>query len=308
MKKNSLGVTGLSLSQAQAISNLCNQAAQEIERVLTAINNCAKTISIDGKDHILESGNRMPTDIVTKIKRKAALHACQAFLVENIQAKKDMLTNLTFSEFYGEKAPIAPKMVEGVYEPELDIDSCAYGWEKLSLGEINEYLEVSAVAAHIGKFIHKGMPLDLLRLGLSNMKTIDWISVRGDGTKTPVRIEYHHEPKELFELHTELANAHRIAESRVNYFLSKARNITTDRNIEIVQGNAIEKARVQAINVNLREQYANEMALHAENSRIASDKFEEQRHKSIKEVVAYRIAVAPRFQAVVDEFFSATQE
>ena len=42
--KNSLNETGLSLTQAQSISNLINQRASEIGKKLNKINNSSKTL------------------------------------------------------------------------------------------------------------------------------------------------------------------------------------------------------------------------------------------------------------------------
>jgi hypothetical protein len=48
MKKNNLSKNGLSMTQAQSISNLCNQKAIEIHNSLRGINNASKSIVIGG--------------------------------------------------------------------------------------------------------------------------------------------------------------------------------------------------------------------------------------------------------------------
>ena len=42
-----LAKKGLSMSQAQTVSNLCNQNAIEIQRELDSYNNCGKSINVD---------------------------------------------------------------------------------------------------------------------------------------------------------------------------------------------------------------------------------------------------------------------
>ena len=92
MKKNSLTPNnGLSLSQAQSISNLCYQRAIEINNLLASINNASKSVEIDGKEHIIVKGRELPSNIVDLLIEKGDLHACQGFLMENIKAKDDML-------------------------------------------------------------------------------------------------------------------------------------------------------------------------------------------------------------------------
>jgi hypothetical protein len=61
MMKNSLAPNkGLSLSQAQSISNLCNQRAREISAQLSGVNNYSKSVSItiagSTKEHIIQVG------------------------------------------------------------------------------------------------------------------------------------------------------------------------------------------------------------------------------------------------------------
>ena len=98
MRKNSLSTKGLSMSQAQSISNLCNQRALEIDRVLNQINNFSKTIRIDGVDRILTLGVEIPNNVMELLKEKASLNACQAFLMENIKAKDFLLKQITESQ------------------------------------------------------------------------------------------------------------------------------------------------------------------------------------------------------------------
>lgn len=72
MKANSLTENkGLSLSQAQSISNLCNQRAIEIQNKLNSINNCEKCIEVNGKVHIIEKGIKIPNNIIELIKEKS---------------------------------------------------------------------------------------------------------------------------------------------------------------------------------------------------------------------------------------------
>ena len=60
---------GLSMSQAQSISNLCNQTAQEIERELNSYNNCSKSINIGGQVYNMQEGSPIPGDILDKLKK-----------------------------------------------------------------------------------------------------------------------------------------------------------------------------------------------------------------------------------------------
>ena len=68
-KKHSLTTKGLSLSQAQSISNLCNQRASDISALLNNINNVEKKLEVNGDTYIETVGKPVPSDLtdVTKI-------------------------------------------------------------------------------------------------------------------------------------------------------------------------------------------------------------------------------------------------
>jgi len=62
MKNNSLSTKGLSLSEAQSISNLCNQRAIEIENKLSQVNSCEKSLFVNGLNYIAIKGVKLPND------------------------------------------------------------------------------------------------------------------------------------------------------------------------------------------------------------------------------------------------------
>ena len=71
MKKNSLTPnSGLSLSQAQSISNLCNQRALEIGNKLSVVNNYSKVVQVNKEDHTIVKGKPIPANVVNLLKEK----------------------------------------------------------------------------------------------------------------------------------------------------------------------------------------------------------------------------------------------
>lgn len=299
MRKNSLASKGLSLSQAQSISNLCFQRAAQIDSKLKAVNNISRTVVIDGKDYVETVANPLPKDVVESLKEKAKLHATQAFLMENIKAKEDMLNEIRRSnpsfdlpQPKCENAP-RPDILDGVDEN--------WGWEQLTTAEVNEFIEAEAFAAHIHQFINAKGKLTQLRNELPTIKTLEWFEV-AVGHKTPVTVNIHHDSDELLALHEELASLHRTYEQRVNYFKSKIKNLVT-----------VENARRAKLNSDMQSEYNTaqaafnavyEKAFHEWNSArteaIAAHEVTKQ--ERIKEVAAYRIQVDARFQDVVDMF------
>ena len=231
MNKFFLSKKGLSLSQAQSISNLCNQLSQDIELKLSSINNSSKWLDLSGKVYMEQSENKMPENVVELLQRKATLHATQAFLMENIKRKTNLIDSIKAEVFnFKEDRPTYPDLIDSDLESQVGED---WGWSQLSREELSEYLEAEAYASHIGQFIHSGGKLDTLRKSLPKIKTLEWITVK-DGERTPLNVNIHHTQEELTDLHVHLSTIHRKYEQRVNYYKSKVKNLVSSRNSEII--------------------------------------------------------------------------
>ena len=307
MKKTSLNATGLSLSQAQSISNLCNQRAKEIENELSGVNNYSKSVEItsftgDIKTHVILVGKPMPTNVVALLGDKAKLHACQAFLMENIKAKDLMLKELKLAtgDVSAVELPERPETISPLLNMLSEVGE-SYGWEQLSLSELNEYMEAEAFASHIGQFIHQGSTLDNLRFQLPSLPAIEWMTIT-DGIKSPVEIKVHHTPQQLLTLHEELATLHRGYEQRVNYFKAKVKNLTTEENARIAKINADAQHEAEAKNNILQSEYQTAMQEAQQRIKSIQADFEKERQTKIQQVAALRINVDARFQSTIDDF------
>jgi DNA gyrase/topoisomerase IV subunit A len=307
MKKNNLVPNkGLSLSQAQSISNLCYQRATEIGTKLSVVNNFSKTITIGEETKILKKAIKLPDDVVNLLKEKATLHACQAFLMENIKAKENLLSTIkkvvaNVSEI---DYPESPDYVEPLILTNVDEN---FGWEQLSAAEINEYLEAEAFASHIGLFIHKDCHLDRLRAELPNIPEIEWFEVE-TGKKTPVIVEIHHTAEGLLKIHEELAALHREYEQKVNFYKAKVKNLTTAENARIAKENADEQTEAEKTNKVLRAEYETIYKNAQEEIRTIRSNFEKERQANIAEIAIMRIDVDPRFQKIIDVFLKKLPE
>jgi hypothetical protein len=306
MKKHSLASTGLSLSQAQSISNLCNQRSIEIGNVLGGVNNYSKSVKINNETFNTVQGKKLPKNVVDLLKEKAELHATQAFLMENMKEKDNVLRQLKVvqADISGVKFPQDYDYLDPKVVPQVDE---TWGWEQLSAFEYNEYLEAEAYASHIGQFIHKGSTLDKLRAELPTLPAIEWMIIQ-DGVKSPVDIKPHHTSEELLEVHEELAGIHRGYEQRVNYFKAKVKNLITEENARIAKLNSDVQNEASKINLDRQGAYETEYKKATEEVKTIRAEFEKGRQASIKEVAALRIQVDPRFQKVVNIFLSKLPE
>jgi ribosomal protein L24 len=303
--KNSLAEKGLSMSQAQSISNLCNQRAKEITSKLSDVNNASKQIVIDKVTYTEQQGIELPANVSELLIEKARLSATQAFLMENIKAKDELINSIKGEYFeFATPAPVRPDYAEA---NQINSVNEKWGWDQLTVAECNEFLEAEAFAAHIGQFIHKGGKLDQLRAELPTIKTLEFMEIE-TGKKTPMTISVHHKADDLMELHEELAGLHRGYEQKVNYFKAKVKNAVTAENARIAKENAIAESNVNVTNEALRLKYSQESETWRSQYGKALQEFEAERQVRIQTAANLRIEVAPRFQDVVDEFLKAVKE
>jgi len=306
MKQMSLATSGLSLSQAQSVSNLCNQRASEIGIKLNNVNNYSKKVNVDDKTHIIEPAKPLPENALDLLIEKSKLHACQAFLMENIRAKSELL-DLAKSGEPNLRHLLIPKKPDYVIAGVLFEVGEDFGWDKLTISENSEYLEAEAYAAHIGQFIHKGSTLSNLRLELPNLPAIEWMNIY-DGVKSPIEIITHHTSEDLLNLHEKLAKVHREYEQKVNYFKAKIKNLTTAENARIAKINADAETEAEKTNNELRTQY--DLAMKESRAEVRSIRleFEKDRQGTIKNIAKLRIDVSPRFQEVIDQFLTESKK
>lgn len=301
MKKHSLSSKGLSLSQAQSISNLCNQRALDISAELNGINNVEKKLKIGEETYIETVGKPVPSNLTELLLEKAKLHATQAFLMENVKAKDTLIRDVRYKslevDFF---EPKRPKLETFNSLDEVDED---FGWSELTSNEINEYIEAEAYAAHIGQFIHKHGALDSLRKELPTIKTLEWIEVE-HGKKTPLMVTIHHTNEQLLDIHNELATKHRQYEQRVNYFKAKVKDLTTAENARVARHNADGYNKINAANEILNSQYQKEYQTYMAELTRLREVLELERQTEISEISSLRINVDPRFQDVIDIYLN----
>ena len=294
---------GLSMSQAQSISNLCNQNAQEIQRELDSYNNCSKSITVAGQVYSLQDGVPMPDNILDLLKNKGDLHAAQAFLMEAIRSKDAMISSIKNSQPDLSHLVKPERELIDDYEVEYGVEE-SWGWTQLSDAEYAEYLQAEALASHLGQFIHKSGKLTQLRKELPNTPSIEWFEVE-QGKKTPVKVTKHHLAPVLMSVHEDIAEQHRVYEQKVNYFKAKVKNLVSDENARIQRVNADKAAEFLKLEKEAHEKY--QLVLDAYNGEVLrlTMEFNSQRELDIKAAAALRINVDPRFQHVIDMFITA---
>lgn len=296
-----LSKKGLSMSQAQSVSNLCNQAAQNIDDQLSACNNASKTFNYNSKDYTYVEGKPLPENLSELLIKKAKYHACQAFLMEAIEAKEDYMDEIrNNTPLYDVSAPEKKSLS---YPKLLDSVDDSWGWSQLTDKELAEYYEAEAYAAHIGKFIHKKGKLTVLRSEINTLPGLEFVSIK-DSEKTPVIVNKHHSSAQLNDLHEDLATLHRKYEQRVNYYKAKVKNLVSEENARIHRVNSVAIENHKTEQAKLDEAYNAAFTAFMNTRKAFLAEAESQKELKLKEAAQLRIVVDPRFQEVVDEFLS----
>jgi len=241
--KHSLSKTGLSLSQAQSISNLCNQTARDIQNQIDSINNVSKSLTIGDKTYTETVGNSIKSE---------------------------------YPDFNLDE-PKRGELKTSIHIPSVGEE---FGLSQLTVSEYNEMLEVEAYASHIGQFIHKNGVLDKLRTELPKIKTLEWIEIE-DKKKTPMNVVVHHTPEQLLNIHNELAAKHRQYEQKVNYYKAKIKDLTTMENARIARLNTESIAESNAHNSIVNNEYYKTYEEFERKIELLTQEFEAKRQDSI---------------------------
>lgn len=293
---------GITSSQASHVSNLCNQKAAVIAAKIDDLGIGNKFITLGGVKYELFISKPIPADMSKLLIDKGMLHATQAYLMEAIKYKDEVLETLRGGIRYTSvfTAPSIPEYLMLVdYEPVKE----EWAWNKLTQEQWQEYLEEEALASHIGKFIHDKGKLTSLRKDLRKLKELEWYMASPDN-RVPVKVEPHETSNEetLYDLHEQLANLHRAHEKRVNYFKAMIKNMTNDENARLANVAASENAVRQEKNSVMRQKYNDVLNVYYENTHKESQLFEVFREEIIKFISGCRIKVPKRFKDTIDLF------
>lgn len=305
-KARNLSEKGLSLTQAQTISNLCNQKIVEINRKLEQINNCSKKLDWDGQKLVFQNEYPMPANFVELVLDKGKYAACIAFLRENMKEKENLLRSKKSEVFvFDKKEPTYPTLEQ--FKP-TELVGEEYGWEQLSEDEINSFIQAEAQASHIGNVIHTDSILDKLRKEITKIKPLEFHSVGKNHAECPVIVNTHHTSEQLYDVHESLAKEHREFEKKVNYVKAKVINLTTLKNAEISAENAIKSAEINNENKKLMEEYKTKLSDFNNEFVEKQHLFEQTRQNEVKKIASLKIKVDKMFQNTIDEFKDLIKE
>lgn len=290
-----LGKEGLSMSDAQSLSNLCNQEATNIDKKLKSVGLFNKSVKIGDLDKIIHKTDKMPVNVKELLERKSVLHALQGFLMDSMKRKDNLIKEENERSFvYDIPSPNQPQYET---EPTLKQVDEEWGFDQLTDGEYNEYIRNEAFASHFGQFIHNKSILETLRKGAYNIPAIEWIELKKD-EKTPVDILVHYKPEFYDNLYKEFSNLHRDYEKKVNYIKAKVKNLVAEENQKLQLDYKEKLQEVSERNRLLREEYNKEVTQWTTNYNLSKSTFEKEKVKKVNELSKLKIVLDQRYESL----------
>ena len=305
MENTFLGPKGLSITQAQSVSNLANQKAQSIKDDLNRWQIIKNTIKIDGTVHVLNHGVELSNSAVTEMLEEVGnLHALQAFLMFNLKSRENEMEEIEGRIFEWtiidkENKPVRPHSIPRIEFPNERT------YDPLTAKERAEYLAAEAHASHVGQFIHKGEHLDLYRKNY--YKLMDFDTRTYNSVVYPVTKQEKVSKNALDALHESLSIQHREYNQRVNYFKAKVKNML-DAEIQRI---SVANNKIDDENHKIYEQFGNKLDVWLNKQETAKSKarseFDAQLSSDLNAFSKLRITIPEEYKELTNSLMGTTQ-
>lgn len=315
-------VTGsLSMSDAQAISNLCNQRSEAIKREVNNYNVCSKVVRMNtmtgASGNEVDFVKQLPVILIrdrvkTLMVELGEYAGLQGFLMEHIKLKDAWLEEINKQLLTSPKD--TQEILDLVAEQQLLTNKRANLNGKVKLKHVDSaefvdqenrtnvmlYLLNEAKASKIGEFIHKGGKLDTMRKNLANLPGYEYEELP-DGRSALVTITPNYLNGELDKLHEELADLHRVDERRVNGFKAKKKTFETERTAKYNEDYAVEYDG----NLEAARQLWNEIVLIENKVNSLRNGLKAQWLEDLKkeklEVSSYKITIPEQLKPIINK-------
>lgn len=247
------GEHGLTSTSANHLANIAQEKIVSNEAKLKNLNFVTTTVDIVGSPadsgKVISKGydEKQLGEIRNLISEIADMNAFCAWIREAIRAKEEELEDVTDMSY--EKWLEENGLENERPTPKDDITSDDIKAE-MTIKERNEYFHLEAIAATIGKYIHKDGIYSAARKELHN-RLMRPFSTEGTGTETLI---YQHTPsidqQKVEDLFFELQKWHRANEAKLNQIKYSIRQKLAQQNLEISQQN---RSEMEEYNIKFRE-------------------------------------------------------
>lgn len=220
------GTEGLTSSEANHIANMAKEIAENHTSVIKNMKASQDKITIEGKSYIVQTSEK-PRDIDYQM--PGMLFGLSAWLRQAVKAKDEGLTLLSYmdlklisTDIPSFSIPQPQKRDFKFPDMPADIDISRPLGDILDIKEYAEYLELESEAAHLGKIVHAGMPLDNVRNDILNWKAFSFMH-HNDKDYVVERTQCYTK-EEINKLYFELQAKHRDIENKLNWYKAKIKN------------------------------------------------------------------------------------
>ena len=279
------GEHGLTSTSANHLANIAQEKIVSNEAQLKNLNFVTTTVDIVGapadSGKVINKGydEAQLGEIRGLMSEIADMNAFCAWIREAIRTKETELNSIAAKSYEDWLEENGLENKRPIPEPDATTDDIM---AEMTVKERNEYFLLEAVAATIGKYIHKDGIYSNARQELHN-RLMKPYSTEGTGKETLI---YQHTPsidqQKVDDLFFELQKWHRSNESRLNRIKYNIRRKVAQRNLEQSQ------------------QYRSEMEEYNIKFRELNAKFKEWKIKESERISQFKIVVPQELQPTYD--------
>lgn len=295
------GDKGLSNSEANHQANMTKEIAEGVGREIDSLSSVHETLSYDGgKDIVLDSNEAVDLEqLKINAQVEGKLYALSAWLREAVKAKMLLLqivkqaSNGAFM-IEDEKFPALdeqPPLFITPVKPAAKTEEDVIG--DMDIKERAEYLTLEATAAHLGKKIHKGGKISVLRKDIQDFVPVRFTTKNsGTGAKDyPISRVLLYEPDAFDKVFFALQAEHRAAEQKLNGYKARIQNEVTVYNATVEKEYSATYNEARLIHDKLVSEYnAKHQSIQKEQQAFIS-LLESRRLEATKEISGWKIVV-----------------
>jgi hypothetical protein len=270
---------GLTLAEANYTANIIKELCEKIANEISRMSLFSSKLIFNGQEKTFNKEYKVD-NLETKCMEEGNLYALSAWLREAIKEKNRLLEQTEYDTFgfIFKVLPAVPALLPTPTEEDIK--------KELSVSELSEFLACEAKAAHLGKKVH---PNGVFDKWFKDLKNTPPIQIHPENKDYVIYLTQLVFEEDLYKIYFNLQKEYREAESKVNYYKAKIKNLLSDKIRE-----------VNNINSETRKAYQEEVdKLNTENHTIRLEIHNKKLEKA-KELSELKIIIPNSLQKTMD--------
>lgn len=305
------GEEGISMSEANHLANMAKETGENVSRKLSSIAATHDKLTWEeGKELDLDKNKVIDYPELEKLAvREGQIYMLSAWFREAVRAKTDLLSQYRTVDgqhfmLDTEKFPNAEIERPTVVFPQVPAELT----EKDVIGEMNikqraDYLATEAIAAHLGKKLHKDGVFSKLRIAIASFVPV-WFREMSNGVgkkSYPVQSTLLYTENEFDTFYFKMQDQYRAAERKLNAIKASIQNEVTVRNSTAQKEYSAAYAKASVEYDNAMSDYNQKVKALQNEQKAFIHMLESRRLDRVKEVSGWKIVVPEALKDVYEE-------